>query len=211
LEQLHRRGMPQHMRRHALSLQRRAAPLGAASVADDQSLDGIAAEWPAATAREGRRHRLGRALPQPFRQDRDHILTERRAAFLPALAVAADVRARAKDDIVAPQADEFGYPQPRLDRYQQQGSVLAADPGHPVRCRQQRVDLLRREVFDQPPFVPLAGDGQDAAALLGIGRFLKRDVVEEGMDGCQPRVPAPGAVPAPRLEVIEKIADEAGV
>ena len=111
----------------------------------------------------------------------------------------------------APQADEFGHPQPRLDRHQQQGPVPAADPGRPVRRRQQRVDLLRREVFDQPPLVALAGDGQDAAALVGVGRLLERDVLEEGMDRRQACVAAPGAVAAFLLEVIEEVADEGRV
>jgi hypothetical protein len=101
--------------------------------------------------------------------------------FFPALALATEVRTRAEDDIVAPQANEFGHSQPRLDRHQQQGSVPAADPGRPVRRRQQRVDLLRLEVLDQSPLVALAGDGEDAAALVGAGRLLERDVLEEGM------------------------------
>ena len=72
----------------------------------------------------------------------------------------------------------------------------------------QRVDLLRREVFDQSPLVALAGDGQDAATLVGVGRLLERDVAEEGMDRRQAGVPAPGAVGTFLLEVIEEVADE---
>ena len=64
------------------------------------------------------------------------------------------------------------------------------------------------EVFDQSPLVALAGDGEDAAALVGVGRLLERDVVEEGMDRRQACVPAPGAVTAFLLEVIEEVADE---
>jgi hypothetical protein len=60
-----------------LPLQRRALPCGAAPVAGDQSLDGIPAQRPAATAREGRRGRLGRALAEPLRQNRDRFRAER--------------------------------------------------------------------------------------------------------------------------------------
>ena len=84
--------MAEHVRRHALSLQRWAALFGASLVAGDQSVDGIPAQRPAATAPECRRRRLSWALSEPLRQDCDHFLPERSAAFLPAFAPAAEVR-----------------------------------------------------------------------------------------------------------------------
>src|SRR5207248_7786483 len=52
---------------------------------------------------------------------------------------------------------------------------------------------------------------QDTAALVGVGWLLEPEVVEEGMDGRQARVPAPGAVAAGFLKVIEEVADEGRV
>jgi hypothetical protein len=52
---------------------------------------------PAATARECRRRRLSGTLSEPFRQACDHFLAERSAAFLPAFALAAEVRSCAED------------------------------------------------------------------------------------------------------------------
>src|SRR3954471_10658956 len=125
--------MTEHVWRHSLSLQRWAVPFGAALVAGDQSLDGIPAQRPAATAREGRRSRLGGALAEPLRQELGRFPAEWRASLLPALPLAAYVGPGAQDDVGASQADEFGYPQPRLDPHQQQRPVPAADPGRPVR------------------------------------------------------------------------------
>jgi hypothetical protein len=73
------------------------APFGASLVAGDQALDGTPAQGPAATARECRRQRLSGTLSEPFRQDCDHFLAERSAAFLPAFALAAEVRSCAED------------------------------------------------------------------------------------------------------------------
>jgi hypothetical protein len=70
----------------------RSRCMAAVWVADDQALDGIPAQGPAATARESRRRRLGGTLTESVRQDRNHVLTERRAALFPALILAADVR-----------------------------------------------------------------------------------------------------------------------
>src|SRR3954452_9984508 len=99
--------MAEHVRCHSLSLQRWATPFGASLVAGDQSLDGIPAQRPAAAAREGRRRRLGGALAEPLRQDRDRRLAERSEPLFPPLTLAADVGPGAQDDVVAPQADEF--------------------------------------------------------------------------------------------------------
>jgi hypothetical protein len=98
--------------------------------------------------------------------------------------------------------------QPRLDRHQQQGSVPAANPGRPVRRGQQRVDLLRFEVLDQSPLVSLAGNGEDAATLVGARRLLEGDVLEEGMDRRWACVATPGGDSALFLKVIEELADK---
>ena len=99
--------MAEHVRCDPLLFQRRALPFGNSLVAGDQSLDGIPAQRPAATARECRRRRQSGTLSEPFRQDCDHFLPERSAAFLPAFALAAEVRTCAEDDIVTPQANQL--------------------------------------------------------------------------------------------------------
>jgi hypothetical protein len=109
-EQLHGRGMTQHVGRHFLPLQGWALPFRSSLVAADQALDSIPTQRPTTTAGEHRSRRLGRTLAEALGQDFDRLLAERRAAFLPALALAADVRSDTKDDMVTPQANEFGHP-----------------------------------------------------------------------------------------------------
>src|ERR1700730_9445923 len=117
----------------------------------------------------------------------------------------------AQDHILALQPKQLGHPQSRLYRHQEQSLVTTPSPGCLVRGRHQRVDLFLAEVFDQPPFVTLAGDGQNTTALLRVAWFLEGDVVEEGMEGWQPGGPTPGAVPPFLLQVIQEVADEGSI
>src|ERR1700752_1965766 len=117
-------------------------------VTGNQSLNGITTQRPTATVGEYWSRWLGGTLAEPLGQDSDRFLAEWGTALFPALALAAEVSPRAKGDVVASQANEFGHPQPCLDGHHQQGPIPAAYPGRLVGRPSQRVNLLRCEVLD---------------------------------------------------------------
>jgi hypothetical protein len=201
----------QHVRGYFLSLQRWALAFGGSLVASYQSLDGIPTQRPPTTAGEDWRCWLGRTLAEPLGQHGNRFLTQWGTSLFSPFSFAAEMRPAAQNHIVALQANQFGHPQSCLYRYQQQGVVPTPSPGCLVRGRYQRVDLFLAEVFDQSPSIALAGDGQYATTLLGVGWLLEGDVMKEGMDCRQPGVPTPGAIPAFLLEVIEEVADKGRV
>ena len=76
--------------------------------------------------------------------------------MLSSLPFALHVSSASKPDVLALQADKFRDPQSRLDGDQQEDLVPPADPGGRIRRRNQRVDLLTREVCDLPSLVTFA-------------------------------------------------------
>ena len=124
---------------------------------------------------------------------------------------ATHVSSPAQDDVLALQTDEFRDPQARLDRDQQDDLVPPSDPGGRIRGRNQCVDLLTREIFDQLSLVPFARNRQYPATQVCVAWFLERYIAEEGMDGCQAGIPRPDAVGTLRFKVVEELADEGRV
>ena len=82
------------------------------------------------------------------------------------------------------------------------------DPGAPVRCREQGVDLVTREKADLPARVPLWRDGEHPLDLVRVGRQLEGREPEERMDGSKPQVAAADAHAARRFQVVEEINDQ---
>ena len=89
--------------------------------------------------------------------------------------------------------------------------VPPADPGGRVRRRNQRIDLLTREVCDRSSLVTFARNRQDPATQVRATWFLERNLAEEGMDGRQTGIPGSDAVGTFGFEVVEELTDEACV
>lgn len=82
------------------------------------------------------------ALPNPGLDQLRRVATKGRAAFLSALADAADVGSGAEDYVPAAQTDKFGRAQPGLKRKQEQGVIATPRPCRSIRRRQKRHDFL---------------------------------------------------------------------
>src|SRR3546814_232441 len=133
--------------------------------ATDKVFQRVAAKVIAAHGREERSIRCAASLLQPSFQQRCRLAPQRRTSLLPTLAVAPDVRTGAEHHVLAPQADQLGGAQARLQRHQQDQVVAPPDPGRAVRGRDHCRDLLSIEEGDGPPDVALAGDGEDPLAV----------------------------------------------
>jgi hypothetical protein len=111
-------------------------------------------------------------------------------------------------DVTDPQADQFGDPQPGLDRDQQQRVVATAVPAGGVRRGEQRFDLGGVEVVDGVSLVAFGRDREhpaDRVQLLGV--FERCELVER-VDRRQAVVAGPWAVAAVLFEVGEERADQ---
>jgi hypothetical protein len=89
----------------------------------EQVLQRVVTQGGASHAREERIGGLTASLAQPVAQHSDHVLAQRRAAPLAALALAADMRAHAKNDVVAAKPGELRRAQPGLYRQHDNGPV----------------------------------------------------------------------------------------
>src|SRR3990170_3984452 len=179
-------------------------------MAGHQTLDRIPTQPPAATAWKHRSLRLAKTLPKPRLHDPGCFLAKGSASLFSPFPLTAYVGSCPQDHVFASQSDQFGYPQPRLNRDKQQGLVPASDPGRCVGRGNKGLNLLARQVFDRPALVAFARDGQDLTTPVDLSRLVEGDVPEEGMDGGQSHVAGPRAVPACFLDVLEKLHDERG-
>jgi hypothetical protein len=108
---------------------------------------------------------------------------ERRPPFLASLADGVNVGACGKDDVLAGQGGELGYPEPCLDGEGEQGVVPPAGPGPLVAGGEQSVGLLAGEVGDDVALGALRGDRQDPLRGRGVLGVLQGDVAEQRVDG----------------------------
>ena len=118
------------------------------------------------------------------------------------------MRAGGEGDVADLEADEFGDPQPGLDREQQERVVAAAVPAGAVWRGEQRFDLGGVEVVDGVALVALGGDREhptDRVQLLGV--FERHELVER-VDRRQAVVAGPWAVVTLLFEVGEERADQ---
>ena len=97
-----------------------------------------------ALAPDRREHRPAgvRTVADPCREQLRRVAAERRAAFLPALAHTADMRAATEHHVVAPQVHQLGCPQAGLDREQEQRVITPSCPCRAIWRSQQRCDLF---------------------------------------------------------------------
>jgi hypothetical protein len=80
-----------------------------------------------------------------------------------------------------------------------------------IRGSQQGIDFGTCEILDQGSRETLAGDGEHALDLCGVGWRLEGGVPEEGMDRGQPQITAPNAQALLLLQAIQKRHDQRGV
>jgi antirestriction protein ArdC len=164
MEQVHRGAVAKRMWRDPLRSDARASARCREAVLADQMFERIAAQ-PFPPHRREQRPVVVRTVADPCRKQLGRVATERRAALLPALAHAADMRAAAKHHIAAPQVHQLGCSQACLDREQEQCMITPSCPCHAIRSRQQRRDLFGAEERHRALHIALVGHRQDALAV----------------------------------------------
>src|SRR4051794_39786519 len=102
--------MAPRVRRWLLAGQRRAGPGGGGSVFGDPGFDSVGGQPTAVTGGEEGLAGCAATFGEPVTKDGDAGGGERGAAFLSALAFAADVRAGSEVDVGAGQVCQFGHP-----------------------------------------------------------------------------------------------------
>jgi hypothetical protein len=104
--------MSKDVRGDPFALQRGALQAGGADVLCQKVLDRIAAELSPSDARKERVCELAMLFPKPSSQYRHGFLAKGCAPFLPSLTLASDVRATAKNDVLAAKFHQLRDPQP---------------------------------------------------------------------------------------------------
>lgn len=121
------------------------------------------------------------------------------------------MRAAAQRHVAALEVHQFGCPQARLDREQEQRMITPSRPCRAIGSREQRRDLVGVEERHRTLYIALVGHREDALAVKQPGRVGHRDVAEEGADRGQPCIAAARGVPARRLAVNEEVGDQIGI
>ena len=145
LQQLHGSGVQQDVGSDALALRGGAGLPGNGHMLGHQAGESVVAESAAPLVREDRRVRLAAPFVQPGSQGRCGVLTQRRAAPLAALALAAQMRAVAELDVLAAKLDQLGRSQAWLHGNEQKRAVAAPGPRLRVRGLRLGLDLVAVE------------------------------------------------------------------
>ena len=145
-------------------------------------------------------------LPKPSLQGGNHRLCQWRTSLLATFPERSNVRARAQDDSVAVEPDEFGKSQAGLGGEQQQRKIAPPDPSYPVGCREERFDLRARQKVNLPFVVSLAGYRKHAFNICAAGGLPESD--EERADGGQTRVARTHTRRSMLLNIVEKQTDQ---
>ena len=209
LQQLHRGGVTQHMRRDAFFRQRRTRGARTRDMAADQRLRRIGAQLAAVRARKQKLwFRSVRLMVDPTAKRGHRGFGQGRAAFFPAFAFAAHMRPDTERDMLVAKARQLGEPQAGLHCSQQEGVVALSDPCGPIRDRQHGFDFRSNEEVDQRAGVPFAGDGQHTLDQRRVFRCFQCGIAEERADARQPEVAAARSVRARGFQVVEECSHE---
>lgn len=208
LQQLHRRTVPQDVRRHPLRLQRRTALASDLHMLRQKRLDAVGAESPPVHVGEQSGSSLPYRLFEPCLERTPSERSQRRGPFLPPLADTPYMRAGAEVDGVPVETDQLGEAQARLDRGQQQGVIAAAEPRRPIGRGEDCLDLGARQEVHLSLVVALARYGEHALDHRAVRWLLERHEPEEGADGGQAQVARLGAGTALRLKIDQECTDE---
>jgi len=72
----------------------------------------------------------------------------------------------------------------------------------------ESIDFFACKKFDGAPFKTFAWNGQDLITEFGVFWFSKRDVTEEGVDGCQTGVSGSNTVISALLNILKERAEK---
>jgi hypothetical protein len=149
----------------------------------DEAFHSIRTEGAAARAGEDWRFGDDGTLTKPRIQHRDDLTAQGRTAELTPLAETANVSASSKEHVLALKRDQLRNPQTSLDGDEKEGAIAPADPSSSAGSAQKSVNLLVIEKFDDTALEALTRDRENSLAMKRVGRFRKRDVAEEGVQG----------------------------
>ena len=133
---------------------------------------------------------------------------KRDTSLLAALPNHTNMSTRPENEIIACQAAHFRLTEPRLRRHQEKRVIAPSEPSSLIRRSEQCLDLRAREEMNLGSRKALAGDGQHALDLGGMGRRFERSIPKEGVDGGEAQVPAAHTQLPVLLQVIEKANDQ---
>ncbi len=182
VQQRHRGGLPQGVRRDDFLAQRGTGPTCGHGVPYDEALERIGAEAYAARARK---HRIGWGawrVREPVGERRRDIGSQRRGTGLSTFADTPNVRAGLEGDILPSEPRQLAIPQPGLRRDEQQCPIAPADPGGRVRCGDERGDLIVGEKRDGASLAPFRRNREDALAVQTAGGLLQGGVAKEAVE-----------------------------
>jgi len=117
----------------------------------------------------------------------------------------------AENDVAAPQADQLAAAQPCPHSNEQQRPIPPPNPRLQVWGGNQSRDFLLIEELHGAALVAFGWDRENALAMQGVGRLLKSDEAEEGVERGQSDVTGTGRALAMVFDVIEEVAQQGRV
>ena len=211
LEQLHCRSVSQDVRRHTLGCERWAFALCNCDLSGNQMLEGVGAQPASGAVRKEEALLCAVLFAGPCFEHCNCRFGERRAAFLPAFPLAADMGAGAERNIFSSQTGYLGQTESSLDGNQQDRVVSPAQSRALVHAHEQRFHLVSGEVADQGPCEPFIRDCEDALDQCSVLRHLQRGVMIKRPDGRQSRISTARTVGSASFQVVQKRRQERSV
>ena len=133
LQEIHCRGVPEHVWRDVFAAKRRAGLARHGDVLGKQVLDTVTTQSSTASCGEDDETVTSCRLQEPSLKNRNRLLRQRRAALLAPLAHHADMRAGTKKYVVTPEPSELRQAQPRLNGKEDPCIVASTGPRSSVR------------------------------------------------------------------------------
>ena len=211
-EQVNRRAVPHAVGMEALGAQGRDGGLRTGAVLLEQVTDAESGQPHPAVIAEDRLVglQLTSALGQQGTQQVGGLRPQRADAFLPPLAVEADLRGCVQPQVGDAQDDDFLDPGAGVEHGGEERIVAAAVDGTAIDNAQDGFDLLVLEVLHGAAAGPLERDGEDALTVREPCGVLHGAVPEERVDRGEAHIAGGDAVVPVELQVLKEREDRAG-
>ncbi len=207
-KEFHGGRVPQRVGRDRFPDEGRTVPPSRRGMLGDEALQAVGAEGTPAYTREKGIAGFPFQFGEPCRQDRNDIRAQRCTTHLSPFAPAAHMRSGAERHVGPAQRCDLAIAKACLDRQEQQRPVSPSDPSGGIRCSQKGLHLYLGKEVHGCPHVALGRNRKYPLAIEGVRWLAEGHIAEEGVKGCQSRVPGANGAAALVFEVVEERSQE---
>ena len=204
LEEVHRRRVPDRMRREVELAERGIFLRGEVENGPQTLIDPGAGHVPTSGVRKQRSVAHCRNLLEPVTEEADRLAPKRDRALFASLPTEVNRSSGREGEVADLESSQLRNASSGVVHESQQHSISKSCAGGHIWGIEQRLNLVRLQVADDFALVPLAGNRQNSLGdrqkeWIGCGREAK-----ERANCRQPRVAGSRAVVAPALKVVEE-------